>query len=438
MFVPQWIIEKKRDGDALTPEDITAFIQGYHSGSVPDYQMAALAMAIYLKGMTFEETAALTEAMMHTGALLDTSRLSRPVCDKHSTGGIGDKVSLILAPLAAACGLAVPMISGRGLGITGGTLDKLESIPGYRTDLNETEFLQVVEAVGCSIIGQTATLAPADKKLYGLRDVTGTVSSIPLITASIMCKKMAEGLDALVLDVKVGRGAFMKTPEQARELARNMVRVGEAMGKSVGALLTNMDIPLGHMVGNALEVRESIECLQGKVKGPLWDVTRELTAAMLLLCGKAAERDDALENVQNALDSGRGLEIFRKMVEAQGGNPAVCEDLDLLPAAPKIETVSAEASGWIADVDADKIGRAVLVLGGGRTKAEDGIDHAVGLSELVTPGQRIEKGETLYVLHSRDSDRRGEALRLLEGAVTVSADAVEPPTLIFERMMPEG
>lgn len=437
MFVPQWIIEKKRDGEALSSEEITAFIRGYHEERVPDYQMAALAMAIYLRGMTFEETAALTEAMMHTGALLDTSGLSRPVCDKHSTGGIGDKVSLILAPLAAACGLAVPMISGRGLGITGGTLDKLESIPGYRTDLNEAAFLRVVDEVGCSIIGQTATLAPADKKLYGLRDVTGTVPSIPLITASIMCKKMAEGLDALVLDVKVGRGAFMKTREQARELARNMVRVGETMGKSVGALLTNMDIPLGHTVGNALEVRESIECLRGEVKGPLWEVTRELTAAMLLLTGKAADRDDAVSKVQDALDSGRGLEIFRKMVEAQGGDPRVCEDVDLLPDAAKIESVTAETSGWIADVDADKIGRAVLVLGGGRTKAEDGIDHAVGLSDLVTPGQRIEKGEALYVLHSQDSDRRKEALRLLEGAVVVSPDPVEAPTLIFERMMPK-
>lgn len=436
MFVPQWIIEKKRDGEALTADEITAFIRGYHEERIPDYQMAALAMAIFLRGMTFEETAALTEAMMHTGALLDTSAITRPVCDKHSTGGIGDKVSLILAPLAAACGLAVPMISGRGLGITGGTLDKLESIPGYRTNLSEPEFLQVVEDVGCSIIGQTATLAPADKKLYGLRDVTGTVPSIPLITASIMCKKMAEGLDALVLDVKVGRGAFMKTPEQARKLAKNMVRVGGAMGKSVGALLTNMDIPLGHTAGNALEVRESIECLQGKIKGPLWEVTLELTAAMLLLAGKAPDEDAAREQVQNALDSGKGLEIFRKMVGAQGGNPAVCDDLSLLPAAAMIEPVPSESSGWIADVDADKIGRAVLVLGGGRTRAEDGIDHGVGISDLVTPGQPIKAGGTLFVLHSQDSDRRAEALRLLEGAVTVSPEPVPPPTLIYERMMP--
>ena len=437
MFVPQWIIEKKRDGDALSAEEITEFIRGYHAGTVPDYQMAALAMAVYLRGMTFEETAALTEAMMHTGTLLDTSGLSRPVCDKHSTGGIGDKVSLILAPLAAACGLAVPMISGRGLGITGGTLDKLESIPGYRTDLSETEFLKVVDEVGCAIIGQTASLAPADKKLYGLRDVTGTVSSIPLITASIMCKKMAEGLDALVLDVKVGRGAFMKTRDQARELARNMVRVGEAMGKSVGALLTNMDVPLGHTAGNALEVRESIECLQGRVKGPLWEVTRELTAAMLQLSGIAPEREAALQQVQTALDSGKGLEIFRRMVEAQGGNPAVCEDPDLLPAAANVESVASESSGWIADVDADKIGRAVLVLGGGRTRSEDGIDPAVGLSGLVTPGQQISAGEPLFTLHSQDSDRRTEAFRLLDGAVTVSPDPVESPTLIYERMMPE-
>ena len=436
MFVPQWIIEKKRDGEVLTREEITRFIQGYHSGKVPDYQMAALAMAIYLRGMTFEETAALTEAMMHTGTLLDTSGLSRPVCDKHSTGGIGDKVSLILGPLAAACGLAVPMISGRGLGITGGTLDKLEAIPGYRTDLNEAEFLRVVDSVGCSIIGQTSTLAPADKKLYGLRDVTGTVSSIPLITASIMCKKMAEGLDALVLDVKVGRGAFMKTAEQARELAANMVRVGEAMGKKVGALLTNMDIPLGRTVGNALEVQESIECLQGRVRGPLWEVTRELTAAMLLLAGKSEGIDDAREQVRTALDSGKGLEIFRDMIRAQGGDPSVCDEGRGLPRAAQIEPFAAAQSGWVADVNAGQIGRAVLVLGGGRTRAEDGIDHAVGLSALVTPGQAVEAGDALFVLHSQDSDRRTEALRLLEGAVTVSPEPVSPPRLILEQMMP--
>ncbi|MCC5849869.1 MAG: thymidine phosphorylase [Verrucomicrobia bacterium] len=436
MRVPQWIIEKKRDGQDLSADEITDFIQGYHSGDIPDYQMAALAMAIYLNGMSFEETAALTEAMMHSGELLDTSALSRPVCDKHSTGGIGDKVSLILAPLAAACGLAVPMISGRGLGITGGTLDKLESIPGYRTDLSEKEFLKVVDEVGCSIIGQTSTLAPADKKLYALRDVTGTVPSIPLITASIMCKKMAEGLDALVLDVKTGRGAFMKTREDAEKLAKNMVRVGETMGKSVGALLTNMDIPLGHCIGNALEVRESIECLQGKVRGPLWEVTRELTAAMLLLCGKASDWESARETLEDTLKSGKALEVFRQMVAAQGGDPAVCDHpRDLAPAREILPAPSPE-SGYVTDVNADAVGRAVLVLGGGRTRAEDGIDHAVGLSDLVTPGQSIEKGQPLYNLHGNDDKRIQQARELLRDAIQIADEKPAPPVLIYNRMMP--
>ena len=436
MRVPQWIIEKKRDQHPLNPDEITDFIQGYHTGEIPDYQMAALAMAIYLNGMSFAETAALTDAMMRTGTLLDTSALSRPVCDKHSTGGIGDKVSLILAPLAAACGLAVPMISGRGLGITGGTLDKLESIPGYRTDLTESEFLRVVDQVGCSIIGQTATLAPADKKLYALRDVTGTVPSIPLITASIMCKKMAEGLDALVLDVKVGRGAFMKTMEDAEALARNMVRVGESMGKSVGALLTNMDIPLGHCIGNALEVRESIECLRGEVRGPLWEVTRELTAAMLILCGKAGNWESARETLEATLKSGKALQVFADMLAAQGGDPEICQDTGRLPKAKEILPAPAPAAGYVADVNADAVGRAVLVLGGGRTRSEDPVDPAVGLSELVTPGQSLEKGEPLYHLHGNDPNRIKQARDLLRDAITLSDTPPKVLPLIHKRILP--
>lgn len=436
MRVPQWIIEKKRDGGELSAEEIGDFIRGYAADEIPDYQMAALAMAVYLRGMTFAETAALTEAMMRSGEVLDTSGLSRPVCDKHSTGGIGDKVSLILAPLAAACGLAVPMISGRGLGITGGTLDKLESIPGYRTDLSEREFLRVVDEVGCSIIGQTARLAPADRKLYALRDVTGTVPSIPLITASIMCKKMAEGLDGLVLDVKVGRGAFMKTREDAGELARNMVRVGEAMGRKVGALLTNMEVPLGGTAGNALEVRESVACLRGEVKGPLWEVTRALTASMLVLGGVEADEAAAGVRVDAALDSGRGLEVFARMVEAQGGDPRVCEGVDVLPEAAVVEGVNAERGGWVADVDAEKIGRAVLVLGGGRTRADAGIDAGVGISDLVTPGQPVAAGDLLFRVHSSDRGRREEAFRYLEGAVRVSDAKVDAPEMIYERRMP--
>jgi len=437
MRIPQWTIERKRDGEPLSDEEIRDFILGYHAGDIPDYQMAALAMAIFLKGMSFEETAALTQAMMDSGRLLDTRSLTRPVCDKHSTGGIGDKVSLMLAPLAAACGLAVPMISGRGLGITGGTLDKLEAIPGYRTDLSEAEFLRVVAEVGCSIIGQTATLAPADKKLYALRDVTGTVPSIPLITASIMGKKMAEGLDALVLDVKFGRGAFMKTAAEAEALARNMIRVGEVMGKPVAALLTRMDAPLGHCIGNALEVQESIDFLKGKVAGPLREVTLELTAAMLQVCGRAADHAAALQQVESALTRGEGLEIYRRMIAAQGGNPAVCDDPALLPAARIQEDFAAETNGWVTDLDADRFGRAVLVLGGGRTKAEDRIDHAVGISHLVHIGDQVQKGAPLYRIHANHPDRLAQARDLLRGAITLSSSPGDTPALIHARMMPQ-
>ncbi|MDA3874723.1 MAG: thymidine phosphorylase, partial [Kiritimatiellae bacterium] len=424
MIIPQWIIEKKRDGHELSRDEITAFIDGYHRETIPDYQMAALAMAIFLKGMSFEETAFLTEAMMATGQKLDTSSLTLPVCDKHSTGGIGDKVSLILGPLAAACGVAVPMISGRGLGITGGTLDKLESIPGYRTDLSEEELVEVVRKVGCCIVGQTSRLAPADKKLYGLRDVTGTVPSIPLITASIMCKKMSEGLEALVLDVKVGRGAFMKELDQARELARNMVRVGGQMNTPVAALISRMDAPLGRCIGNALEVKESIDFLKGNVEGDLWEITRECTATMITLTHPDTSIDQARTQVDEALYSGRGLEIFREMVEAQQGDPGVCDHPDrLLPRASDIEEIPAASEGWVADVDAEAVGRAVLVLGGGRTRSEDTIDHAVGISHLVQVGERVQSGQALYHLHSNHPDRAKMAKELLQSAITLGDSA---------------
>ncbi|MGA0368454.1 MAG: thymidine phosphorylase [Kiritimatiellia bacterium] len=437
MIVPQWILEKKRDRQALTREEITEFIQGYHQGDIPDYQMAALAMAIFLNGMSFEETAFLTEAMMATGQKLDTSSLSLPVCDKHSTGGIGDKVSLILGPLAAACGVAVPMISGRGLGITGGTLDKLESIPGYRTDLNEEEMIRVVQEVGCCIVGQTERLAPADKKLYGLRDVTGTVPSIALITASIMCKKMSEGLDALVLDVKAGRGAFMKDPEQARELARNMVRVGAEMNTPVAALISRMDCPLGRCIGNALEVKESVDFLRGQTEGALWEVTRELTATMITLSYPDTSHEKALAQVDEALSSGRGLEVFRNMVTAQGGDPALCDHPEkILPAAANREIYPAAEEGFVQDVDADAVGRAVLVLGGGRTKTADRVDHAVGISDLLQPGENVRKGQALCLLHSNDSRRADQARDLLKNAFTLGATPPESSPVILERILP--
>jgi pyrimidine-nucleoside phosphorylase len=437
MLIPQWIIEKKRDGLSLTREEITAFINGYNAETIPAYQMAALAMAIFLNGMSFEETAFLTEAMMATGQKLDTSKLQLPVCDKHSTGGIGDKVSLILGPLAAACGVAVPMISGRGLGITGGTLDKLESIPGYRTDLSEAEMVAVVDQVGCCIVGQTARLAPADKKLYGLRDVTGTVPSIPLITASIMCKKMSEGLGSLVLDVKAGRGAFMKDLTQARALAQNMVKVGAQMQTPVAALISRMDAPLGRCIGNALEVKESVAFLQGKVEGALWEITRELTATMIQLSYPDTTLENALGQVDDALHSGKGLEIFRKMVIAQGGDAAVCDDPDkVLPTASQIEEVKAIRDGYVTDVDADAVGRAVLVLGGGRTQSTDKIDHAVGISDLLQPGEKVARDQPLFRLHSNQPQRAEQAKELLKNAITLGDDAPEYASVILERILP--
>jgi len=422
---PQWVIEKKRDKEVLSEEEIRGFMAGYTDGSIPDYQMAALAMAIYLNGMTFEETAFLTDAMMRSGELLDTSSLTRPKADKHSTGGIGDKVSLVLGPIAAACGLDVPMISGRGLGITGGTLDKFEAIPGYRTDLSEAEMIKVIQACGCSIVGQTRSLAPADKKLYGLRDVTATVPSIPLITASIMCKKLAEGIDSLVLDVKWGRGAFMKELDQARDLASNMVQVGRSMDKKVSAVITRMDQPLGRSAGNAVEVQESIDCLKGNGPEDLMEVTLALTAEMLVLSEVADSPEAALAQCQAAIDSGAALEKFRHMVELHGGNPAVIDDPTVMTAAQSIEPFAAPNAGYVTDVNAEAIGRGVLVLGAGRTRAEDGVDHAVGVSQLVKAGEFVEAGQPLCLVHANPASQLEEAHDWFGKAFSLSDEAPE-------------
>lgn len=434
-MVPQWIIEKKRDGQILTADEIRDFINGYTTGAIPDYQMAAMAMAIYLKGMTPEETATLTDTMMRSGAMVDTSAITLPKVDKHSTGGIGDKVSLILAPLAACCGLAVPMISGRGLGITGGTLDKLEAIPGFRTNLTEAEFIATVQQCGFAMIGQTAEIAPADKKLYALRDVTGTVASIPLITGSIMCKKMAEGIDSLVLDVKYGAGAFMKTIEAATELAESMVRVGKAMNKGVTALITGMNQPLGQTAGNALEVIESIECLQGKHnESDLMQITLALTAEMLILGGKAATTADALAQLNALLQTPAPFEKFKQMAALQGGDVRALDDLSLLPQAKIKKEIPAQQNGYLAQVDADAIGRAVLVLGGGRQKTDDTIDYAVGTSRLKKIGDSIQAGEPLVILHANDEAKLAQATEWAEKAFTFSDTPVPPPELIAARI----
>ena len=387
---PAVIIATKRDGRELSREEIAAFVAGYTRGTIPEYQMSALAMAVYLRGMTADETAALTDAMLQSGRWLVWPRRERPVVDKHSTGGIGDKTSLVLAPLLAACGLAVPMISGRGLGATGGTLDKLESIPGFRTDLSLAEIQQTVERVGCVITGASAEIAPADRKLYALRDVTATVPSIPLITASIMSKKLAESLDALVLDVKFGSGAFMKTLEGARALARSLVETGRRMGVRTTALITDMNQPLGSMAGNVVEVHEAIACLRGAGPADLWELTREL-AAEVVGAGASTHHSPLTTHslLDDAIRSGRALAKFREMVAAQGG------DLDRLPAMPAGAEVLAPRGGFVTAIDTEALGLAIIELGGGRKVMSDKVDHGVGLEMLVRLGDAIEPGQPL-------------------------------------------
>ena len=433
-MIPQWIIEKKRDGQGLTGDEIRGLIEGYTRGDIPDYQMAAFAMAVFFRGMSEDETAILTDAMMRSGDILDTSSILLPKVDKHSTGGVGDKISLPLAPLLAACGVAIPMISGRGLGITGGTLDKLESIPGFNVRLPEEQFLAVLRDVGCAMSGQTARLAPADRKLYALRDVTATVPSVPLIVSSILSKKLAEGVDHLVLDVKCGRGAFMKTPESARELAGALVRTGRAMGKSVRALVTDMNQPLGRAAGNALEIVESVEVLLGRGPADVELLTLTLGAELLLMAGVAATPAEAVDRLREAIRSGAAMAKFRAMVRAQGGDAEALDDFNRLPAASIQAPLSAPTTGWIGGVDAERVGRACVVLGAGRTRTEDRVDPAVGVSGLAKVGERVEKGRILAVVHANDEGRLAEAKRLLSGAFIFSDRPVEPLALILERI----
>jgi pyrimidine-nucleoside phosphorylase len=418
---PQWIIEKKRERKELSGKEIYFFIDGYTDGSIPDYQMSALAMAIYFNGMTARETADLTYAMMESGKTIDPRQLPGAKVDKHSTGGIGDKTSIPLAPLVAASGVTVPMISGRGLGITGGTLDKLEAIPGYRVGLSEKEFIQTLNTCGCSMIGQTAEIAPADKKLYALRDVTATVPSIPLIVSSIMSKKLAEGIDALVLDVKCGSGAFMKSLGEARQLAQGLVDVGIAMGKKVTALITDMNQPLGRTVGNALEIRESIDILSGNGPADSQSLTIELASRMLAVAGIADP------GISNKLTDGFALQKFRDMVTCHGG------DLDAgLPAAAKQTPLPATKSGYVSRVDAEAIGRISLLLGAGRVKTTDTIDPAVGLSGIKKIGERVEEGEPLCIIHSNGHEDGQQLDLLLKSAFEITEEPIEPKELIYE------
>lgn len=433
-MLPQWIIEKKRNGEILSSDELQWFISSYVTGEIPDYQMAALAMAIFFRGMTSEETATLTRVMMQSGDMVDTSMIQRPKVDKHSTGGVGDKISIPLAPLVASCGVAVPMISGRGLGITGGTLDKLESIPGYRTGLGVPEFIEVLRDCGCSMIGQTERIVPADRKLYALRDVTATVPSIPLIVSSIMSKKLAEGIDGLVLDVKCGRGAFMKQKEQARELASALVGVGRAMGKRVTAVITAMDQPLGRTIGNSLEMIESLDVLRGQGPADVVELTLVLASEMLVLAGVVATPGDALPLLRQKLQSGEAYAVFRNMVGRHGGMAELLDDPARFPRSAVRRDYCASLSGFIQDVDAEKLGRASLLLGAGRSKTTDLIDPAAGLSGLVKIGEKIEAGQPLVTLHASRDERIESALPLVRDAFVMGDSCQPTPPLILERM----
>jgi pyrimidine-nucleoside phosphorylase len=420
------ILRKKRDGQALDAAEIDAFVRGVTSRAWPDYQESALLMAICLRGMNAEETAALTRAMVHSGEKLDLSDLPGAKVDKHSTGGVGDKTSLILAPLAAACGVVVPMMSGRGLGHTGGTLDKLEAIPGFRVGLSLPEFREALGKVGCALIGQTAEIAPADKILYALRDVTATVESIPLITGSIMSKKIAEGIQALVLDVKCGRGAFMKTREDARRLAESLVTTGKANGVRTIALLTPMDAPLGRAVGNALEVRECLETLRGRGPHDLETLSVTLAARMVYLGGAANTPEAAEQQVRAALTSGRGLEKFRAIVAQQGGDVRIIDDSARLPTAPQRELVRAGRSGHVTGLDAELVGRATMLLGAGRDRVEDTIDPAVGAMVVAPPGTAVRAGDPIFEVHYRAAGQLAAALPLFERAIAIGEQVPAP------------
>jgi pyrimidine-nucleoside phosphorylase len=425
------VIVKKREGGSLSRDEIRFFVDGVTAGTLPDYQASSLLMAILLRGMTADETAWLTDAMVNSGERVDLRDIPGVKVDKHSTGGVGDKTSLILAPLAAACGVPVPMMSGRGLGHTGGTLDKLESIPGFRVNLSLEEMKRAMARVGCAMIGQTAQIAPADKKLYALRDVTGTVESIPLISASIMSKKIAEGIDALVLDVKTGSGAFMKTQADSRKLAESLVSIGNASGVKTEAIITSMEAPLGYAVGNALEVIECIEVLKGGGPTDLVEVSVELTARMLVLGKVATTQGDGDRQARLAIKSGTGLERLRQIIEMQGGDPRVVDDFTRLPRAEEKHVVLAERAGYVTRVDAELTGRASVALGAGRDRVEDPVDPAVGIVLKAKPGDEVRAGDPVLEIHYRTRPRLDAALALASRAVTIHDKRPETSRLII-------
>ncbi len=432
------LIERKRDGGELTQMEWGQLVTAYGAGEVPDYQMSALLMAVFFRGMAHAETTALMEAMRDSGASLDFSGLAKSRLDKHSTGGVGDKVSLVLAPLVSALGVAVPMMSGRGLGHTGGTLDKLESIPGFRTDLTLDAAKAQVERIGCALIGQTGEIAPVDKRLYALRDATSTVDAIPLIAASIMSKKLAEGLSGLVLDIKRGSGAFLPDFDRGVELARLMIALGEANGCPVVALMTAMDRPLGRACGNVLEVEEAIACLHGEGPPDVMEVTYTLGAEMLVMAGVARGVDEARRRMEVCLSSGKAAEQLARIIEAQGGDASVVDDPARLPQARMVEFYSAPRAGVIARVEPRAIGRGITALGGGRRTMDDRIDATVGFVIRARPGDVVKVGEPIATIFTRDEAGLAAGMAALAEAITIAEEADPPLPLISHRITKDG
>ncbi|MCE1246637.1 MAG: pyrimidine-nucleoside phosphorylase [Firmicutes bacterium] len=432
-MIPYDVILKKRNGDSLSKEEIEFFINGFVQGSIPDYQMAAMLMAIYFKGMNDEETAHLTMCKVHTGDIVNLSEIPGVKVDKHSTGGVGDTTTLVLAPLVAAAGIPVAKMSGRGLGHTGGTLDKLESIPGVKVDFSREEFINQVKKIGVAVIGQTGNLVPADKKMYALRDVTATVDSIPLIAASIMSKKIAAGTDAILLDVKVGSGAFIPDPVEARKLAKLMVDIGSRVNRKVTAMLTDMDQPLGSHIGNTLEVKEAIEILRGEHAGtPLFEVSLTLGGYLAYMGGASANPTDGRKLMEKLISDGSGLKKFAQLIEAQGGNPKVTEDVKLMPQAKHEVEILSKKSGFVNSFKTASIGMAALILGAGRLTKDDPIDPSVGLIIKKRIGDQVERGEPIATIYGNDEEKMKQATERFLEAIAINGEKPNVPPLILD------
>ena len=437
-MIPQHLIRKKRDGEELTATELTDLLRGYTEGRVAEYQMAAFLMAVFFRGMTAPELTVLVDVMLRSGTVLDLSALNAPRVDKHSIGGVGDKVSLILAPLVAALDIYVPMMSGRGLGHTGGTVDKLEAIPGFRTGLSLEEFREQLERLHCALISPTTNIAPLDKRLYALRDVTGTVESIPLIASSIMSKKLAEGITGLVLDIKRGHGSFMPVLERALHLAQTQIAIGHGHGCETVALVTAMDRPLGYAIGNALETEEAILTLRGEGPPDLVEVTLQLATEMLLLARAAGDHDSAYVLAKRALDNGSGLEKFRQIIEAQGGNPAVIDDPAVLPQAPLRQVLEADRDGYMGDMLVREIGEASVAMGAGRASLESEIDYAVGFHITVKTGDKVTRCQPLGTIFARHPGQIDAAIKRLRAAMPIADEPAVPLPLISHRVTIDG